>query len=546
MKRSLAFIMAVTLGSALTGNAQTVPGAPETNGLTPKTITYYINTPTNGLINGNSEAEAIAIASNGNIMVGWEDDGDAIRDIEAVWTLFDSNGNWLLTNTVFTPIFTDYGGTESITNKFVSYYRADGSATPGYVSWGPKLHANLFGSGIGQGANGDSILMPAEVAALADYSPGGEDDGNFPVVQLFDDNGAKRSEVLAGISAAYHTSDPAAVRIGDWEWLSTGNIVIFGDSRQNNDLVNLYGGTNPANHTIFRILSPTGAVVKAETLANDVPVGSSMWHGAGVTSNGFAVRFSDSTRGTVVRMFDNAGTPTTPDLVLSTLVDPRAGGGDRGDGVGFHGNGKDAYAYAANYSSGGTNGVWLSVLNADGTVRWSRDVYDDLTLQKVDRGDCAINENGEVVVVFGVQYDLSLPLGVAGRRFDATGKPVGGSFYISEIEVPDVTNTNLVGDATYARVAWRNGHVAVTWGTKNDPANPGVTEIALRIFADPALMATAAGNTVTISWPTNFVGFTLQSTTNLMPAGTWQSVVTTNNTLTLTNPLGQAFYRLMR
>jgi hypothetical protein len=162
----------------------------------------------------------------------------------------------------------------------------------------------------------------------------------------------------------------------------------------------------------------------------------------------------------------------------------------------------------------------------------------------VDRGDCAINENGEVVVVFGVQCDPSLPLGLVGRRFSAAGIPVAGSFYISEVEVPDLSNPNLAL-ATYSRVAWRNNQVAVAWRSQNDPGNPFVNEVARRIFAaDPTLSASRAGNTVTISWPTNFIGFTLQSSTNVAPAS-WYSVTTTNNSLTLTKPVGHMFYRLI-
>jgi hypothetical protein len=397
--------------------------------------------------------------------------------------------------------------------------------------------------------------MPNEIGELTGvlgglwgfYMPN-ETGGNFPSVQLLNNVGQPLSPILTGISSNYWQLDPTdSIRIGDWEYLANGNIVIVGDSRHNADLVNLYGGTNAGNHTIYRIVTQAGAVVKPEALVNDTPVPSSIWHGAGVTSNGFAVRFNDNFRGVVVRMFNNNGNPTTPDLVLTTLVDPRAGGGSRGDGAGFHGNGIDAYAHAASYSLNGTNGVWVTVLNADGTVRWSRDVYDDLTPVTVDRGDCAINEKGEVVVVFGAQCDVSLPLGLVGRRFSAAGIPVGGSFYISEVEVPDPSNPNIAL-ATYSRVAWRNNQVAVAWRSQNDPGNPFINEVATRIFAanpslSASLSASRAGNTVTISWPTNFIGFTLQSSTNVAPAS-WQSVTTTNNSLTLTNPVGHMFFRL--
>src|SRR3954453_4855157 len=69
------------------------PGAPEDNGLTPKADTVYINVPPDWHNNSttdnthNMESMGIAIANNGNIIVGWEDDGDGITDLEGVWTL---------------------------------------------------------------------------------------------------------------------------------------------------------------------------------------------------------------------------------------------------------------------------------------------------------------------------------------------------------------------------------------------------------------------------------------------------------------------------
>ena len=115
------------------------PGAPDTNGLSPTTATFYVNS-TNGINNGNTESLGLAIAKNGNVIVGWEDDGADIADIESVWTVFDSSGNWVTPNTKIDSLAL---GT-SITNKYLSYFRLDGTATPGYVSWGPKIKANCW------------------------------------------------------------------------------------------------------------------------------------------------------------------------------------------------------------------------------------------------------------------------------------------------------------------------------------------------------------------------------------------------------------------
>ena len=176
------------------------PGAPDTNGLSPTTATFYINS-TNGINNGNTESLGIAIAKNGNVIVGWEDDGADIADIESVWTVFDSAGNWITPDTKIDSIPL---GT-SITNKYLSFFRPNGTATPGYVSWGPKIKANWFGDGIGQGASGGDG-MGADITDFAAYIG----NGDFPAVQLFNNAGsAAISPVLTGIQCCLFGDTPA-------------------------------------------------------------------------------------------------------------------------------------------------------------------------------------------------------------------------------------------------------------------------------------------------------------------------------------------------
>src|SRR5437868_15049299 len=85
----LAVVVAVY---ALSASGQTLPGAPENNGLTPKTATLYINgTNAYSINNFHPESLSIDIANNGNMIVGWEDDGSDLQDIERVWTQIGSN-----------------------------------------------------------------------------------------------------------------------------------------------------------------------------------------------------------------------------------------------------------------------------------------------------------------------------------------------------------------------------------------------------------------------------------------------------------------------
>ncbi len=484
--RTNAVLLAVFTALIATTQAQKLPGLPETNGLTPKSVTIYVNTlasPDN-INNGNTESLGVALANGGNVIVGWEDDAEdssltPLQDIEAVWTMYDSAGVSITPLTNITSLANAAAG--EISSKFLSYFRADKSPTFGGVSWGPKIKANLFGDGVGMGSI--AFLLGEEVAEFKSYDD--ENSGDFPAVQLVTNNG-KPAGTLAGVTAAYATANASSIRIGDWDYLSNSNVVIVGESRQASDLVNLYGGTVEATHVIFRIVDQSNKVVKAETLVSETPDKAEMWHGSGVTKDGFAIRFS-TVVGATVRMFDNQGNPTSTNLDIGKLTGfAIAGSGGRGDGTGFHGNGKDAYVYVSSGvdATDSIAKVWVTVLSTNGTVRYSKSVADDLDLVSVGRADAAIDTNGEVIVVFDAKYDAANQILVMGRRFDAAGKPMGGTFYVSELEIPDAATQAATGP----RVAWRNGQVAVAWQSKNDPntvdpSGSAWNVVALRLFS---------------------------------------------------------------
>jgi hypothetical protein len=542
-----------------------IPGEPAANRLAPITTTYFINSlgntnasgvntngPSQPVNNGKTANLGISIAANGNVTVGWEDDDDTnfiLTDFEAVWTLFDSNGQLLTPSTVQTDDV--QGAGLFLTNKWVSYFRADNSAVIGATAWGPRINANFFGDGFGMGAT--AMFLSDDIAALAAWPP---NNGTFPAVQLLNNNGTPVT-ILPGVSSAYAAhvyaggvSADKNIRIADWAYLSNGNILIVGESRQIQDLVDIYGGAVAQRHVIFRILTPAGAVVKSETLASEFPVHGEMWNGCGVTSNGFALRFrtfptDSSPSGATVRMFDNAGNPTTGNLDLATLTGHlEAGGGANGYGAGFHGNGNDAYVWVCNYNSG----AWVTVLNTDGTVRYSRDVADDLSSLGGDGGaDAAINSSGEVVVAFGSTYDVATRLTVLGRRFTAAGDPVGGTFFISEKDRPAPDPLNSPGHADNPRIVWRGNLVAVAWVSQNDPTTP-LSVVARRLFSStsisPSVSISRTGNNVNLSWPISFTGFTLESASAVIGA-TWSPVPgVVNNSVTVPVLSSNQFFRL--
>jgi len=551
MKTRCAVWIAIA-ASSISALAQNYPGAPDGNGLTPKTSTIYVNsqgTDSTTINNGNSEAIGVAIAGNGNVIVGWEDDNNDYPtiDLESAWTMYNSSGVQVTTNQTLTSV-----NDSSITldTRFLSLFRSDGSGVYDGTSWGPKIKANLFGGGVGMGCS--SFFISDEVSEFADYDTSMT--GDLPVVQLLS-NAGQPSGILAGASVAYATRD-GDIWIADWDYLSDGNILIMAESHQFDDLVSVYGGATDAVHAFFRILAPDGTVVKNETLVSSTVEQVQMWHGVGVVNGGFAARFATSS-GDKVRLFKNDGTPITTNINLATVTGlPMAGTGGQGENTGFHGNGLNAYVVAnAGLDAAGSPAVCVTVLNTNGTVRYSKSVVDDITLLSADSADAAINTNGEVIVVFtGTYYDN--PNTVMGRKLDASGNTTNGTFYVSENEYPKSGS----GAASYPRVAWRDGKVAISWVSTSDPGSIAIDGsrlkvAALRLFststndipttARPTLSAKVSGKNITLSWDASATGFTLVSTTNISSNTIWTTVGTQNPT---TEAMGteKKFYRLVK
>jgi len=515
-------------------------GRPQDNGVVAKTDTIYVNTP--GLLNnGNTESLGVGIASNGNILVAWEDDSEsgqpATEDTEAEWALYDPNGVLLNQAADLVANSPDNPG-ETINTPWRSYFRADGTPIPNYTAWGPKIKANLFGAGIGMGATAYSLGLEVPEMLPVNVTADGADAGNFPAVQLLTDTGAP-VKIVAWSDA--DTEPDGDVRIGDWDYLANGNILLVGHDRQD-EKERL---SAPANRQpVFKIVTAGNVEVKGLTLASSTTdtVDNDMWHGSAVVSNGFAIRAQRS-----LRFFDNSGTPLGPDTDVGALTgDAVFNPVDRGENEGFHGNGKDTYVLAApGADANGVKGIFVTTFNADGTLKWKTNAMAGFTMNAPGRTDAAIDAQGRVFVVFQEASPvLNGRTTVQGRFLDNTGKPMGAPFLISD------TETGGVGP----RASWRGDTVAVTWQSQNayanspDPVtNPDV--VALRLFtlaagSDIVASVSASGGNITIAWTGGTGPFTVQKKTTLTDA-TWTDVQTTSaRTITLPASGNTGFFRV--
>lgn len=473
MKLPLFTALTLSMASAAP-SAMALPALPEESGLIPRTGTFYVNSrlaPGDAAWNnGFSESIGIAIANNGNLIIGWEDDGFDLTDYQGVWTLFDSAGVGLIPDTAITS---EADGL-SISSRFLSFFRADGSPIPGNEAWGPKVKANLFGDGIGFGATAFAIGLDIPELIDINFEDGG-DVGEFPVVQLFNSEGTKLSSAIPGYTDA--DSNPAGgVQIGDWDFLSDGNVVIVSQSLQLGDLSARFGGASQGEHVTFRIVRPDGSEVRGLSLVSSQPVKSVIRHGVGVTRNGFAVRYEIGGVAKL-RFFKNDGTALTGDVDLATLAGiPQFAAGGRGEAVGFHGNGMDAYALTLVATDPATHlpHPYVAVINADGSLRFATGAgFESVTA--LEHADVAISGDGRTAVFFA--NSDSMPGSIQGRLFSRDGTPVGKIFAVSEKEEVGIA----VEESSHPRVAWRGNSLAVAWESRNSP-DESTKLIGARVF----------------------------------------------------------------
>jgi hypothetical protein len=186
------------------------------------------------------------------------------------------------------------------------------------------------------------------------------------------------------------------------------------------------------------------------------------------------------------------------------------------------------------------NGVkqpWVTVLNTNGTVRFSRAVADDIELVNPGGTDAAITADGRVLVVFDDSIAASGGRVVLGRLFDKAGEPAGGTFLVSETELPEIVS----GNSQNPRAAWRGELAAIVWTSANNP--DAVGEVAARFFT------TFKPGTIESAGLTRIVADTPVILPTEAALGNWEpyaSVVGTSNFLVEANTFAQGTTDMQR
>lgn len=454
--------------------AQTPPVEPERGGVQPASATFYVNSPdVTEFYNMEAKGPTVALTSEGNAVIGWRDDGQGIRNFGAVWTIY-SRSTIAISPRQIVSNNPQYAG-QSIECPFLGFFRTDGSPVPAYVARDPRVRANLFGSGFGMGATIYNI--DNEIPELLPIQQDNGGNGGFPAVQLLDNRGNPLGIVLG---ASDEDAQPAGdIVLADWAYLSNGDIVIVSESRQNNDLVTRFGGSSGGPHVVFRIVKPDGTVVKPYSLVSDTPVASEMRSGVAVTKNGFAVRFVEGGRAKL-RIFDNQGNPITGNIDLASVTGQTAAGeGGLGDASSLQSNGQDAYVSVNIATVGGKKHIWVTVINENGSIRYSKSAIDDMTLTNPLSVDAAIDEAGRVIVVFEDTGAFWTSPIILARILGPNGNPLAPTFYVSEMEPP----SPLLLGAYTPKVAWREGLIAIVWQSLNAPGFEGIKTIASRCLS---------------------------------------------------------------
>jgi len=371
-------------------------------------------------------------------------------------------------------------------SNWVLYFDDEGNPFPKGSASGVKIKANLFGPGWGIGSYTASVQTPSLAVA--------QSLGQTPILQLFQNDGTPIVPAKCGVPEDFAAA-AGDIRIGDFDFLSNGNIVTIGESRQLDENINLFGVPEAlaGNVIVLSIMKPDEQfpTVHFGRLTEE-PTRSETWHGLGVTQNGFAARvFKGASTGAVLRFFQNDGTPLTGDVPLTQFGEGEIAGvlgtgTGRGDQQGWHGDGGSRYILASldyldlGYIIGSAPFVGIFSEFGDlivGPVHvtggpdgwsWVDGSLDDGRIDAALQSDPA---TGRFICVWADKAFLGLEAGILmGRIFEADGTPLTKMIALDNHF--DIGLMEQAGLSRRPRVVWRGNKIAVAWVTTNFDENP--------------------------------------------------------------------------
>lgn len=218
-----------------------------------------------------------------------------------------------------------------------------------------------------------------------------------------------------------------------------------------------------------------------------------------------------------------------------------------GLGYGLVLSGKTLY-WAAEEGSGSLQSGVLLALNTDGTD--FRTLYNFPPAFGFPSTNSTGLLPGRFVVSGDTLFGVASQGGISGNGTIFAVKTDGTTF--STLYSFTSTSTNASGIYTNNDGAYPMGLTIIgntLYGTTLSGGTGGSGTI-FSLSLPASLTITAVGTNVILTWPSNYSGYTLQSTANIAPAGTWTAVSPTpiilNGQYTVTNPISGArkFYRL--
>jgi hypothetical protein len=319
------------------------------------------------------------------------------------------------------------------------------------------------------------------------------------------------------------------------------------------------GYSDPAaNVTTFAIITPTGSIVKANTLVDPRDI----WDNVTAFKGGFVVRCHET-----LYFYDNAGN-------LQGSVDNNASSGlsidtGRGDGVRTASDIRSDYVFvAARSPNAGDGGVWVAAWDARTRAFVAKvQVVDQAAGFINDRVAMAVDALNRLCVAWVHKPNINFGNQVAARVFSFDGKsftPLTHSFFPFVNYDPD---GSLLMTTIQPTVAMTTRQICIAGkGTVNNLNNPAagpntlpettlytvISHPAPVSSTPPTIKATKSGSNLIISWDAALGDFTLQSSTAV--TGAWSNVVPQppivpvagQNTMTVVIGSGNTFFRLAK